>query len=607
MRLRRVAIVLMAVGLVTSAIYATGAFSSLTTQRNANVAVTGDASGYLGLEPAPGPNGAYARQSEDGQLRLTVSEAVGGEEASGEGLNPGSVTTLENVFTITNQGAQSVGLWLSDESDAVTFRVDGQSIEGKDNAIAIGTGDTKPVSIEIDTHNADVNRDLLESVTFNASTDVDGQDVPGPDDGSDGAASDEPEGSDDQVEHSQSTPTPNAKEDDDGFDLLDPGDYAEAGGDFLDAGGDFFNGIGDWTRQQLMEKLSYAVDQPLDALKSLGETAWNFLVGAVFGEVGMPTDKYDFSAKESDSPYYLIGALAGAVFPPSQTATGVRDLAANLVKRKPLAAAFEAVGLVPLLGIPALVQDLYSMGKKWTVHAPKTAAKTVFDPLNDLILKHLPTETKQRITGLFSDDVTKVPALKNTDLTEADIKRLESKDNGYTRERMDTLAKNGFEGTDIRYLAGRGMSPHQANTLKNKGFSVDDIRTFADKGTDPRRAEQLLNEGFSPGDVRHLVDEGEDLNKVSQLRWQEFSPEEIRHYADHGDDAYSEGGATLDQVGKLKHQKVPKDHIRHYVDRGVSLKLVRVLREQGWARLQRCSVLSMDFTDPTNRSRPVYR
>lgn len=109
-RARRIAIVLMAVGLVTSAIYATGAFSSLTIQRDADVSVTGDASGYLGLKPATGPNGAYAQQGGDGKLRLTLGEAVTSEDASGEGLNPGAVTTIENVFTITNQGTQPVGL-----------------------------------------------------------------------------------------------------------------------------------------------------------------------------------------------------------------------------------------------------------------------------------------------------------------------------------------------------------------------------------------------------------------------------------------------------------------------------------------------------------------
>jgi hypothetical protein len=69
---RRLAIVLMAVGVVVGAVYATGAFTSLTAQRDANIQVAGDASSYLAFQPAPGPNGAYA-SLRNGKLRVSAA------------------------------------------------------------------------------------------------------------------------------------------------------------------------------------------------------------------------------------------------------------------------------------------------------------------------------------------------------------------------------------------------------------------------------------------------------------------------------------------------------------------------------------------------------
>lgn len=108
LRLRRLAIVLIAIGLITSAIYATGAFSNLSASRDANVRVAGDASGYLALQPSDGPNGAYATQ-QNGQLRVSLTEVA---TANGEGVNPNAITRVQSVFTITNQGTQPVEVWL---------------------------------------------------------------------------------------------------------------------------------------------------------------------------------------------------------------------------------------------------------------------------------------------------------------------------------------------------------------------------------------------------------------------------------------------------------------------------------------------------------------
>jgi hypothetical protein len=168
-RVRQLAIVLLALGVVTAAIYATGAFTSLTAQRNADVAVAGDASAYLSLKPSSGPNGEYASYDAHGQLQIVL-----GDDATGGGVNRDAVTIFRNVFTITNQGSQTIGLWLTDGSDAVTFQVNGQSIEGKGQAIEIAPGTTKSVGLVVDTRQVSENQDLLGSVTFHSSSAVSG-------------------------------------------------------------------------------------------------------------------------------------------------------------------------------------------------------------------------------------------------------------------------------------------------------------------------------------------------------------------------------------------------------------------------------------------------
>jgi hypothetical protein len=168
-RVRQLAIALLALGVVTAAIYATGAFTTLTAQRNADVAVAGDASAYLSLKPASGPNGEYARYDAHGQLQIVL-----GDGATGGGVNRDAMTIVRDVFTITNQGSQSIGLWLTDGSDAVTFQVNGQSIEGKGQAMTIAPGTTKSVGLVVDTRQVGNGEDLLESVTFRSSTAVAG-------------------------------------------------------------------------------------------------------------------------------------------------------------------------------------------------------------------------------------------------------------------------------------------------------------------------------------------------------------------------------------------------------------------------------------------------
>ncbi len=167
-RPRRIAVLLMSLAVVVSVVYGTGAFDSLTAQRDANVQVTGDANGYLALQPSNSSNGAYATY-RNGQLRVSLDGALD-ESASGSGVNPDAVTTVRDIFTITNRGAQPVAVWLTDESDVVRFESGERSVEGPDGAVRLKPGESIPVGVSVDTRQA-TDETLLSSVTIHADSD----------------------------------------------------------------------------------------------------------------------------------------------------------------------------------------------------------------------------------------------------------------------------------------------------------------------------------------------------------------------------------------------------------------------------------------------------
>jgi hypothetical protein len=170
-RVRRIAIVLMTVGVVIGAVYATGAFTNLTATRDANIQVAGDSSSYLALQPAPGPNGEYATLRE-GTLHISMTGALDGP---GKGVNQDAVTVVRNIFTITNRGSQPLGVWLTDTSKAVTFKGDSrwQTLEGRKHAITLRPGQTLFVGLTVDTRGSTDGK-LIKSITIHADADVSG-------------------------------------------------------------------------------------------------------------------------------------------------------------------------------------------------------------------------------------------------------------------------------------------------------------------------------------------------------------------------------------------------------------------------------------------------
>lgn len=150
-----------ALGAGTSAALSTGAFTNVEATRSMTVSTAGDGSAYLRLMPADSQNGSnYASYTEDGTLSVTLDQ-----------LNENAVTTVERLFTLQNEGSQTVSVYLDDASDAVSFEVGGDSVEGPSGAVRLSTGESATVDVTVDT-TGDAGGELLSDVTVMAKSQV---------------------------------------------------------------------------------------------------------------------------------------------------------------------------------------------------------------------------------------------------------------------------------------------------------------------------------------------------------------------------------------------------------------------------------------------------
>jgi hypothetical protein len=155
----------------------TGAFSSVEADRSVSVAVENDADAYLGLQPLDNSNANQYVSSTDG----TVEINIGGSGNGGTGVNKNAVTKFNELFEITNQGTQSVLVYITydpndgqegfpdvtgtpgnekdpngmqdlefftgDSDDEILNYPEGQSA----NAYGLGVGDSHQVGLRLDT------------------------------------------------------------------------------------------------------------------------------------------------------------------------------------------------------------------------------------------------------------------------------------------------------------------------------------------------------------------------------------------------------------------------------------------------------------------------
>ena len=92
------------------ALIGTGAFTTVEAERTVNVQTAGDASAFLGLEPANrggNPNNPFVEQNNN-TVEITLENPNGNNGANATGLNENAKTIFRELVTITNNGTQEV-------------------------------------------------------------------------------------------------------------------------------------------------------------------------------------------------------------------------------------------------------------------------------------------------------------------------------------------------------------------------------------------------------------------------------------------------------------------------------------------------------------------
>ncbi|WP_206662558.1 DUF4350 domain-containing protein [Halorubrum sp. BOL3-1] len=126
---------------------ATGAFDTASAERDATVALADDASSLLSLTPL---DEEFAFVDDAGELALVFDEVEGG----GTGFGSNTVYEIGEVFQVSNQGTEDLGLFaevddgtLGDASFELT--VDDEAL-GPDPTVELGVGEAVAVGVEVD-------------------------------------------------------------------------------------------------------------------------------------------------------------------------------------------------------------------------------------------------------------------------------------------------------------------------------------------------------------------------------------------------------------------------------------------------------------------------
>ena len=132
----------------SAAAMGTGAFTSVTADRQVDVQVSEDANAYLGLQDSGDANDAYFDTSGD-QYSVdfeSIPDDPTNGTAGGSGVNPNANTIAESVFQIVNQGTQEVTVSLTGDSTI--------SIQSQSTSISAPSSDGINASLSADATDA---------------------------------------------------------------------------------------------------------------------------------------------------------------------------------------------------------------------------------------------------------------------------------------------------------------------------------------------------------------------------------------------------------------------------------------------------------------------
>jgi hypothetical protein len=145
-----------------------GAFDSVSADRSFEVSVSGDAAGLLGLTVT---NETIAgTETVDGNdiiyFQLDSDETSSGSPA----VNEEALTKFYDAFEIANNGSQEVNLsvTLPSNLNGVVFRGNDNDTDLTTNSVALSSGDTLSVDIEIDTRGSNTYQDPASNNSGNA-------------------------------------------------------------------------------------------------------------------------------------------------------------------------------------------------------------------------------------------------------------------------------------------------------------------------------------------------------------------------------------------------------------------------------------------------------
>ncbi len=184
MKRRRLIVGLGGLAGLGGSVIGTGAFTSVSAERDVTVETADDANAFLAMEPIDSPNGDAFATTEDGLVLLEFTST----EAGGTGLGTDSVYDFDDVFRITNQGTQPVYVWAtfadasgefevgSSDTD-VWFYADGDSDnklrDSADDVLYLTPGANADIGVHIDTDNVSQDQELTATINANANKPAD--------------------------------------------------------------------------------------------------------------------------------------------------------------------------------------------------------------------------------------------------------------------------------------------------------------------------------------------------------------------------------------------------------------------------------------------------
>jgi len=152
-----------------AAVIGTGAFTSVTANRDVSVQVTGDASAFLRIDDAGNANSEYITET-NGEFGIALTSDNDTEEG-GEGVNANSTTVIEDLFIIQNQGTQEVEVGVTplsfvdaEGSDTLIALVVPQS---SFPTVTLTPGQMETYSLVVDSFPGGTGLEISDTITIN--------------------------------------------------------------------------------------------------------------------------------------------------------------------------------------------------------------------------------------------------------------------------------------------------------------------------------------------------------------------------------------------------------------------------------------------------------